>query len=279
MQTETSLGRIPVTGHCELIIGSGSQARSYPLARFPVKIGRSEEMDLVLDNSCISRVHATIEEVHGSLLLRDEGSRNGIYVNGHRIINGWRLNHGDLIEFGGTGGVLARFDRQTPAAPAGAASAPQPSKPSDHPLLALEAIGAALQALETRHPLAQALIKPLSAILQFSDAERVRLYARRPSGWCLLAGRMRQGGHESSWEEPRGHAASGWPQLEESDAWMMPLDEAAPGARILIALRRGNELVGALLLEALQPDAQLSPLQPRLWQALAANLAALCARG
>ena len=282
MQDGTTFIHIPAIGLCALVIGSGPEARTHPLVRLPFSIGRSDEMDLVLNNSRISRVHATIEEVQGILMLRDMGSRNGIYVNGHRIRMGWRLNPGDLIEFGGTGGVLARFDRQSPEPPPAAKAVPKTTPAGDPSLLALEAVSAALQALQAHRPLAELLSHPLSACLQLSGAEQTRLFARDAKGWRVLAGRVRKHGQELSWDDPGMVSTSGWLELERGEPWMIALDETAPGDRALIALRQQKAqqkaLTGALLLETSQSGSKLQLLEPRLWQALAASLAMLCSR-
>ncbi len=55
------------------------------LERFPLRIGRAPSCELNLRDPGISRYHATIETGEGSLLLRDEGSRNGTRWSGRRL--------------------------------------------------------------------------------------------------------------------------------------------------------------------------------------------------
>src|SRR5262245_3957507 len=49
------------------------------------RIGRDLECAITLDDPLCSRVHATIEEDGGVWRIRDEGSRNGTFVNDQKI--------------------------------------------------------------------------------------------------------------------------------------------------------------------------------------------------
>jgi len=62
-------------------------------------IGRDHRCDVAIDNPALSRHHATIQCHRGMFGLRDEGSANGIFVNGARV-QGARLNDGDVISLG-----------------------------------------------------------------------------------------------------------------------------------------------------------------------------------
>jgi len=48
-------------------------------------LGRDPSCDVVLNDSKCSRRHAVLEEGPGGIAVRDEGSANGIYVNGRRV--------------------------------------------------------------------------------------------------------------------------------------------------------------------------------------------------
>lgn len=48
-------------------------------------VGRSSECDMVLVEDMISRAHATFVVQNGKVILRDNGSTNGSFVNGERI--------------------------------------------------------------------------------------------------------------------------------------------------------------------------------------------------
>lgn len=70
----------------------GEKISRFAFSDESVKIGRSSENDIVLKHPSISRVHCIIEQtkVHDKVLLRDNGSLNGVFINGKRV-NGKRV--------------------------------------------------------------------------------------------------------------------------------------------------------------------------------------------
>lgn len=65
-------------------------------------IGREAGNEIALTNdSTASRRHATITSSNGDFIIRDEGSSNGIFVNGAKITQ-QKLTPGDEIQIGGT---------------------------------------------------------------------------------------------------------------------------------------------------------------------------------
>ncbi|HEY1938893.1 MAG TPA: SpoIIE family protein phosphatase [Candidatus Angelobacter sp.] len=62
-------------------------------------IGRSEDCDLVLNDSRISRVHARLVQEQGSYFILDVGSRHGTFINGSRCSRA-NLKHNDQLSFG-----------------------------------------------------------------------------------------------------------------------------------------------------------------------------------
>ena len=48
-------------------------------------IGRELKNDLILDDPRVSRYHAVARKTAEGVTLRDLGSGNGVFVNGHRI--------------------------------------------------------------------------------------------------------------------------------------------------------------------------------------------------
>ncbi|HEU4929664.1 MAG TPA: FHA domain-containing protein, partial [Candidatus Krumholzibacteria bacterium] len=61
-----------------------------------LRIGRTPDNDIVIDNLAVSRLHALIEEEKGGYFLRDCDSLNGTEVNGNRISRR-KLEDGDEI--------------------------------------------------------------------------------------------------------------------------------------------------------------------------------------
>lgn len=93
-------------------------------------IGRDPSCDLVIDNAGISRLHAAIEAVGDSFVLRDCDSQNGITLNGEPCREG-RLVHGDMI---GVNKFLLRFSNQALEVPTNLqaeAAKDKPERPQD----------------------------------------------------------------------------------------------------------------------------------------------------
>ena len=77
---------------------SGRELR--PLDSERMTVGTLESNDVVVDADGVSRVHAVFERFGGTWCVRDLGSRNGIFVNGRRIVGERGLHSGDEILLG-----------------------------------------------------------------------------------------------------------------------------------------------------------------------------------
>lgn len=66
-----------------------------------VRIGRSEEGEIVLVDPSVSRTHAVVEADSRGAIVRDLDSTNGTYLNGRRI-ESEPLRDGDELRFGNT---------------------------------------------------------------------------------------------------------------------------------------------------------------------------------
>jgi pSer/pThr/pTyr-binding forkhead associated (FHA) protein len=96
------------------------------LGRFPIvavrtTIGRDPSCDVVIDNAGISRLHAAIEVMGDSFVLRDCGSQNGMTLNGEPLREG-RLVDGDVI---GLNKFLLRFSNEALEVPANLETEPE----------------------------------------------------------------------------------------------------------------------------------------------------------
>jgi adenylate cyclase len=67
-----------------------------------LRIGRSDQNDLRLNDASVSRYHAFLRRVDGRYLLSDVGSQNGTFVNGRRVHAPSELRSGDRIRAGTT---------------------------------------------------------------------------------------------------------------------------------------------------------------------------------
>lgn len=64
-------------------------------------VGRTKECNLVIEDPAVSRKHFEIIPKENGVYLKDLGSTNGTYVNGHRLSEGI-LHSGDYIQIGRT---------------------------------------------------------------------------------------------------------------------------------------------------------------------------------
>lgn len=73
------------------------------LAQFPkrtILIGRSSECDVVIDHPEVSGRHAIITLMPDSTVeIKDVGSKNGVYINGKKVLTGI-LQPGDKLSLG-----------------------------------------------------------------------------------------------------------------------------------------------------------------------------------
>ena len=73
--------------------------QTYALANRLTKLGRHDENDVVLAGPTVSARHATVRVEPVGVVLEDEGSLNGTFVNGERIEQRL-LEEGDRIQIG-----------------------------------------------------------------------------------------------------------------------------------------------------------------------------------
>jgi hypothetical protein len=64
-----------------------------------VRVGRHEENDIVLSGPTVSARHATVHRRGGHVVIEDDGSLNGTFVNGERVEH-HLLAGGDRIQIG-----------------------------------------------------------------------------------------------------------------------------------------------------------------------------------
>ena len=111
----------PTTGACACSVGAGAPAAAatgtgprlvatqgtyagsiYALAGDTIVIGREESNAIAFpQDSTVSRKHASISNANGQFTIHDEGSSNGVFVNGVKITE-QALKPGDEIQIGNT---------------------------------------------------------------------------------------------------------------------------------------------------------------------------------
>jgi serine phosphatase RsbU (regulator of sigma subunit) len=72
------------------------------LDRMKLTIGRSSRNDICISDPFASRLHAEIRRENDQVMLVDNGSANGTFVNGQRVTGSLRLSVGDIVRIGET---------------------------------------------------------------------------------------------------------------------------------------------------------------------------------
>ena len=65
-----------------------------------IKIGRSKDNDITIDDASVSRYHATIIKTESGIMINDNGSSNGTFINGNRINKESVLKKNDILKIG-----------------------------------------------------------------------------------------------------------------------------------------------------------------------------------
>src|SRR5688572_11772132 len=70
--------------------------REIAIERFPIELGRGDEVGVRIDDRWLSRRHCRLDLIDGVLSVRDLGSRHGTYING-QIVRECKLLPGDEL--------------------------------------------------------------------------------------------------------------------------------------------------------------------------------------
>src|SRR5688572_16106863 len=93
-------------------------------------VGRSSDLDMVLVEEMVSRRHARIQLVRGSVNIDDLGSTNGTFVNGERVTHA-ELQEGDRVLIGSNIlKVVATEGNQASASPVNGVQMPRVARPT-----------------------------------------------------------------------------------------------------------------------------------------------------
>ncbi|MCS6983545.1 MAG: VWA domain-containing protein [Leptospiraceae bacterium] len=92
---------LPPTLQAYLVEKEGPHAgRRYRIGQSPIKLGSSQESDIVIQDGAVSLRHAMIEYRDGHFILYDLISENGTYLNGKKLLRPKRLHDFDEIQLG-----------------------------------------------------------------------------------------------------------------------------------------------------------------------------------
>jgi pSer/pThr/pTyr-binding forkhead associated (FHA) protein len=83
----------------------------------PVHLGRGPDNQLILPDSTVSMHHATVWTEGGRTFVRDQGSRNGTFVNDERVHGTVEVQSGDVLRVGTTTELVLRGRAGSGAAP------------------------------------------------------------------------------------------------------------------------------------------------------------------
>jgi len=78
----------------------------YPVGTDGVTLGRDPECTVILDDPNVSRFHARLVFHNASIWVQDAGSRNGVFLNGNRVVRHKQFSPGDEMLIGEHGFTL-----------------------------------------------------------------------------------------------------------------------------------------------------------------------------
>ncbi len=81
------------------VVTNDGQIFNFPISKDTIRIGRSNDNDLILADNTVSRYHTEIQKRKNDYILADLGSYNGTRLNGKSIQKVF-LKHGDKIQIG-----------------------------------------------------------------------------------------------------------------------------------------------------------------------------------
>lgn len=108
IRTPDAQATVPVRRHSQrpipedrLIVLTGpTPLQEHPLRGASIRIGRGEECDIRLDDTSVSRVHVSLQQLtDGVFRIKDEGSSNGLRINGRELPDAV-LSPDDHLELG-----------------------------------------------------------------------------------------------------------------------------------------------------------------------------------
>jgi pSer/pThr/pTyr-binding forkhead associated (FHA) protein len=82
-----------------IVVQGPNVGNVYPLLEHKLLIGRGEECQIALDDASVSRVHVELLRTEHGLMILDQGSSNGLRINGADLPSAM-LRSGDVVELG-----------------------------------------------------------------------------------------------------------------------------------------------------------------------------------
>ena len=223
-------------------------------------IGRGDTCAVRLDGRHISRIHARLERRDGGVQIKDNGSRNGIFVNGASVKEAV-LKPDDEIEIGEHVLVFepSSDPGQRPRASALETLA-EPFSPAagDDRLPALLAAASSIAALEDEREIARTL---LDALLSAIKAERGFVMTADAAGALKPAARKAPAGSEEFFLSNvlNYHVSTDRKAVLGVDLRRRPPDVGRLAGVIGVPLVSKSAFIGLAFLDALLPEGQTKP--------------------
>ena len=110
-------------------------------SKSPIALGRHPASDLQFDpdrDLQVSARHALVVQRDVHWYIRDAGSRNGTFINGHRITSDTKLDDTDQIRLGDAHGPIIEVRLVPDGTPAGVKASAQPVPATEEPTVPLE---------------------------------------------------------------------------------------------------------------------------------------------
>lgn len=85
-----------------LVLTSSESSVVFPIKQGKSLIGRDIANDIVINDEQISKFHAAVLFEKNEIWIQDLQSKNGVYVNGQKIIKSQLLHNGSLVKLGAT---------------------------------------------------------------------------------------------------------------------------------------------------------------------------------
>jgi V8-like Glu-specific endopeptidase len=92
-----------------------------------LRLGRGAENDVVVGDDQVSRRHAILWQQQDRYYVRDEGSTNGTWLNGRRVVGSQSVRAGDRLRVGNKTFVLTEGQRRQPRVTRGRTGIPLPA--------------------------------------------------------------------------------------------------------------------------------------------------------
>ena len=100
--------------HRLVVLNQGGKQTALLPERGEVIVGRTRESDVRIESTAVSRRHARISIVPGTVVISDLRSHNGIWINGERLTADRLLSYGDIITFGDVTAVFESAEDPRP---------------------------------------------------------------------------------------------------------------------------------------------------------------------